>query len=511
MMDHEFISTKGRLRVGRSHRSPSPADVLPLVDTRLVNPQIAGLAPDGSALLALVGDYSATSYPLWSIPLPAGEPRRLGNLEMWGAGVLPDGRITFGKGTDLFVADKDGSNPHKLVSVAGYIWDPSVSPDGTRIVFRMASGQTTSLLEVATDGTGLRTILKADHDESLGSGAWSSDGAYFVYPVEHGRGSDLWALPMQTGIFHRSREPIRLTNGPLAYAGATPSRDGKQIFAIGTKRRGELVRYDAKSQQFVPFLSGISAISPRFSKDGQWVAYVSYPDHTLWRSRSDGSERRQLTYPPMEVAWPFISPDGTKVAFASCCYQTYVIDMDGGPPQLISKLTSVAHFSPDQNSLITTGLIEGMHPGDKYTLELRTFDFRTGKISVVPSSEGKLGGQWITQDTIVAGTQGERKLVTFDFKTQEWSDLIAGDFVNWAVSPDGKYLTFTTGGPDPKVQRLRFADRQIETITSLKDLRRVVDSVQIGGTQVNVAPDGSPVFTRDVGTQEIYSLTVKWP
>ena len=52
-----------------------------------------------------------------------------------------------------------------------------------------------------------------------------------------------------------------------------------------------------------------------------------------------------------------------------------------------------------------TGLIEGMHPGDKYTLELRTFDFRTGKISVVPSSEGKLGGQWITQDTIVAGTQ----------------------------------------------------------------------------------------------------------
>jgi hypothetical protein len=130
---------------------------------------------------------------------------------------------------------------------------------------------------------------------------------------------------------------------------------------------------------------------------------------------------------------------------------------------------------------------------------------------VVSSSEGKLGGQWITEDTIVAGTQGERKLVTFDFKTQKWSDLAAGNFVNRAVSPDGKYLTFTTGGPDPKVQRLRFVDREIETISSLKDLRRVVDSVQIGGTEVSVAPDGSPVFTRDIGTQEIYSLTVKWP
>ena len=83
----------------------------------------------------------------------------------------------------------------------------------------------------------------------------------FRVSVEHGRDSDLWALPMQTGIFHRSRAPIRLTNGPLHYSSVRLSRDGKQMFAIGTKRRGELVRYDVKSHQFVPFLSGISAIS----------------------------------------------------------------------------------------------------------------------------------------------------------------------------------------------------------------------------------------------------------
>ena len=101
------------------------------------------------------------------------------------------------------------------------------------------------------------------------------------------------------------------------------------------------------------------------------------------------------------------------------------------------------------------------------------------------------------------------KFVTFDFKTQKWSDLVAGNFVNWNVSPDRKYFYFTTGGTEPTVQRIRFADRQVETITSLKDLRRVVDSV--ARTQINVAPDGSPVFTRDIGSQEIYALTVKWP
>jgi len=59
--------------------------------------------------------------------------------------------------------------------------------------------------------------------------------------------------------------------------------------------------------------------------------------------------------------------------------------------------------------------------------------------------------------------------------------------VNRLVSPDGRYLYFTTGGTEPKALRLRFADHQIETITSLKDLRRVVDLL-VGATQIDVAP-----------------------
>jgi DNA-binding winged helix-turn-helix (wHTH) protein/Tol biopolymer transport system component len=482
------------------------------VDTRLINPQIAGLVADGSALVAMVGGFTDAVYPVWSIPLPAGEPRRLGSLQILAAGVLPDGSIAFSAGTDLYIADKDGSNPRKLVSVAGAISDPSVSADGRRLVLKMAGHETDSLLEVATDGTGLRTLVNAHHpNESFGIGAWSSDGKYFVYPVEHGRSSDLWALPMQTSLFRRSREPFQLTNGPLFYSSARPSSDGKHIFAIGTKRRGELLRYDRKSHQLVPFLSGISAVSPTFSKDAGWVAYISYPDHTLWRSRSDGSERRQLTYPPMEVALPFISPDGTKVAFNTSGYEVYVISMQGGVPQKIKSDSSAANFSPDQNLLLLTSLIDGRRPGQGEFLELRIFDLRTGTMTTVPSSQGRLGGVWITQDSIVAANQDTTKLLVFDRKTEKWQELLAGNFVNWAVSPDRKYLMFTTGGLEPRLQRLRFIDRHVEDIAGLKDLRRVVDSVQMSGTQVSVAPDGSPVFTRDVGTQELYSLTLKWP
>jgi hypothetical protein len=38
-----------------------------------------------------------------------------------------------------------------------------------------------------------------------------------------------------------------------------PSRDGRRVFAVGWKPQGELVRYDAGSGHFVPYLSGISA------------------------------------------------------------------------------------------------------------------------------------------------------------------------------------------------------------------------------------------------------------
>ncbi|HEY4931874.1 MAG TPA: protein kinase [Terriglobales bacterium] len=439
-----------------------------LVDTRLVDPQLAALAPDGSELLALPGEDWAS--PLWSIPLPAGEPRRLGSAEVSDASYLPDGRILFAKGKDLYIADKEGSNPHKLVSAPGPILYPSVSLDGKRIVFSMFSylspGES-SLVEIAADGTGLRTIGNTSQNGCCGT--WSSDGKYLVYRVWKTNASDFWALPMQTGLFHRSGEPIRLTAGPMSYTGACQSRDGKQMFAIGTKRRGELVHYDMNAHQFLPFLSGISAVSPTFSKDGKWVAYTSYPDNTLWRSRSDGTERSQLTYPPMAVSYPFISPDGRKVAFSTSRREIYVISMDGGLPQrVVERNSAAANWSPDGNLLVFNSWIEDMHAGETPLWGWKILDIRTGKTSVVPFSHDKGGARWVTQDTLVASTEGSTKFMSFDFKSQKWTELATGNFVNWAVSPGGKYLVFTTGGAEPKAQRLRFTDRQIETIVSYR-------------------------------------------
>jgi hypothetical protein len=122
-------------------------------------------------------------------------------------------------------------------------------------------------------------------------------------------------------------------------------------------------------------------------------------------------------------------------------------------------------------------------------------------------------GQWVGEDTLVADPMNAAKLMIFDIRTQKWSDLVPGKLpgsvVNWAHSPDYQYVYYTTGGAEPKAMRIRLSDHKVETIASLKDLRRALGPD--GNTEISVTPDGSAIFTRDTGTQEIYALTLKWP
>jgi DNA-binding winged helix-turn-helix (wHTH) protein/Tol biopolymer transport system component len=496
------------------------------VDTGFALPFVAGISRDGSALLVwVVPELSRSDGPeeaLWSKPLPAGEPRRLGRPGPTGADAFPDGRIVFSQlalekdptvtewtsdlkdqewRTDFLIADKDGSIPHRLFSLPGTFYDVSVSPGGQRILLTQQLNDDRTLFELEANGTGLREIRKLGSDER--NFRWSSDEKYLVYQSGTGRQSDIWLLPMKTGPFRRPGEPIRLTNGPMPYSDPCPSRNGKQIFVLGTQRRGELVRYDMISHAFKPFLSGISATDPTFSRDGKWVAYASYSDHTLWRSRGDGTERLQLTFPPMDVGFPSISPDGTRVSFFTNKGDLFVIGMEGGMPRKVSDDGFFASWSPDGNYLF----YPTPYPGEPFKIT----DVRTGKATAVPLLKDFEGGFWLTQDILVSRNQKHTNFVTFNLKTLKFDDLGPGPFgeiENFMISPDGKYICFTTGGAEPMAMRIRVGEHKLETIASLKDFHRVVD---YGGTQINVAPDGSPVFTRDTGYQEVYALNVRWP
>jgi len=479
---------------------------------------IAGLAPDNSALMVF---GTGAMRGLWLQPLPGGQPRRLGEISPDDAGFFPDGRIVFVSGPALYAAEKDGSRPRKLVDFAGSGGWPSVSSDVKRIRFTIEGDDLSfSLWEAGIDGTGLHQLLKGwNASPSECCGKWTKDGRYFVFQsLREGRW-DLWALSDQRSWLRRSpREPFRLTNGPLSYALPCPSRDGDEIFAVGWKRRGELVRYDAKAERYVGYAGGPSAVESRVTRDGTWVVYVSYPDQTLWRSRPDGSGRLQLTYPPLRVYLPDISPDGKKVAFAGWLSSErdlglYVTSIESGVPERISQGGVSATWSPDQRFIAFTARAEGKHQLEKDFLQEYIVDLGTKQVSSLPDSVGLSQPFWRDARTLLALQMSTAKIMSYDLKTQKWSEFSQIPFGPWTPSPDGQHL-YTDHVPDAsgraQVVRLRLSDKKMEAVLSLKGIRAVADD-QDGSIHVGVTPDGSVLLTRDMGTQEIYAVKVKWP
>ena len=393
----------------------------------------------------------------------------------------------------------------RATSYEGWAGMPSVSPDSKRVAFFAARKDFgIDIWEIGIDGAYAYRVLIGGQDgnpKQVFSPKWTPDGKYlgFVAGGIVGR-SDLWVLPERGPFLRSNSKPLRLTHGPLSYTSFTLSRDGKQIFAAGRQMRGELVQYSSSLREFVPYLNGISALIASFSKDGKWFAYVSYPDYELWRARGDGSDRLRLTSSPHPVFCPRISSDGSKVLF-STDESTFFVCMNGGTPQKLNDLVGCSEWSPDGNLIGYSSRTAGKNQGEKDSWQASIQDVRTGVVTVLPHSEGRLGGWFFTQDTMLGITEDWLNFVLFNFTIKEWSQLYASPerIENFYLSPDSKYLYFTTLGKEPKAQRLRFSDHAVETVTRLDNLHRIEDA------DICVAPDGSLLTTRDLGGQEIFT------
>jgi len=482
----------------------------------LKQPGLLDLSREGTELL-VANDEGIGLPSLWVQPVAGGSPRRVGSVLADDARFGADGTsIIYGNGHDVYSVSRDGSSPRKLLTVDGdRPYSFQFSPDVRTFRFSASDTQIDSMaiMEAAADGTGLHKMFPGC------LGKWTSDGRFFIFENRREGRLDLWALPEARSFHWRKRDdtPIQLTAGPLNFEDPLPSKDGKEVFAIGGSHRAEVIRYDSRSGQFVPYLSGISAEGLAFSRDGQWVTYVSYPDGTLWRSKVDGSERRQLTFPPLRVLLPRWSPDGQQIAFNALlpgvAMNVYLVSSEGGTPQRIlpSEQSQVdANWSPDGNSLVF-GTLRGHLPVST-TLPIYTIDLRSKRVSTLPGSSGLYSPRWSPDGRYIAAITTEHpfKLMLFDFATQKWTEAFGFEMGYPSWSRDGKYIYFQDShNQDERIVRFRLSDRKIENIVDLKDVGRLTTGTIV--PWFGLAPDDSPLFARDISTQEIYALEMDWP
>ncbi len=473
------------------------------------------ISSDGTQFLLVQGKGVPPTGPLWSLAVTGGSARRLGDINATTAAFSPDNSLlAFSRSGELYLAQADGSSQHKIATINGVISDLVWSLDGRRLRFSSSDGFGPGIgqhmmWEVNVDGSELHRLLAKWHTPpNECCGQWTVDGKYFVFQSE----GQIWALPRGNRYFSPHPQPIRLTSSPMSLHSPVPSKDGTKLFVVGKTYRGELSVFNTKTGHFQPFLDGISAEYVSFSRDGQWVAYVTYPQGALWKSRVDGSDKVQLTFSPYKPTMPEWSPDGRTILFFEYPRSSvqparvYELASAGGSPRALlpsdPNNEQDATWSPDGLKIAFAGDATDA-ARSKASPAIKILDLTNGKVTPVPGSQGLFSPRWSPDGRWIAAlTSDSRTVELYDVRTQQWSVLSTGTvgWVNWSHESNAVYLLDFTGRGS--VIRVSLATKQVERVADLSDF---VTTGQFGGA-LALTPKDEPLLLRDTGTQDVYSL-----
>jgi len=485
---------------------------------------IYAISPDFSELLVANGVGGRPDPAIiWSQPLPAGTPHRVGNIHASAACYTPDGtQILYADGDSLLTINRDGSNPRELAKVPSEMSKVHgvalrglrYSPDGKRIRFHIGGwpSDTSSLWEMEANGRNLHALLPNWKEASSQCcGNWSPDGHYYFFQGRQGNDQAIWIMPEHRYTFAGGPgKPSRLVSGPLRVGSPVPSIDGKKLFVVGEERRVEPVRYDSKTHRFESYLNSISTTAFEFSPDRKWIAYVSYPDMSLWRSRVDGTDKTQLSLPPVRAFLPHWSPDGSKIAFMDVQlgrpWTVWLISSSGEPLQ--SFPGADPNWTPDGRSIVWT--LSNLYAKVPYAGIFR-LDVDSGKTNPIPNSEGRQSSRLSPDGRYIAAfSEAATELLLFDSKTQQWSILAKSELLAFNLwSPDGKYVYMRDNPGSPRIVRVHIPDGRMEEVVSLKGFPQAAGDPSVGW--FGLTPDNEPILIRDRGIQEIYALDLDLP
>jgi len=476
--------------------------------------QVWDVSPDGVNLLISQRETGELAREFWNARALGGSQHHLGAAV--DAAFSPDGNsvVYSTREGELRIVRSNGTEERKLAEVGGAARDLSWSPDG-RVVRFERNGR---LWEVSSSGSNLHQLLPAWQPSSLKCcGRWTPDGHFFLFGSGDSwvRGNQIFVLDERRNLLRQPpAEPYQLTSGPINWGAPIPSRDGRTVFAVGRSYLGELVRLDVSSKQLQPYLKGISAEFLSFSPNGKWLAYVTFPDGILWRADRDGSNPVQLTEPPLDPLNPQWSPDSSRILFgnlvpSAASATSYVVLSEGGsPPQRILSQEpdnqTDPGWSPDGRKVV----FACGKPRGQRAEHLSMLDMETRAVTLVPGSEGFRSPRWSRDGRyLLALSYTPPCLRVFDFETGQWSGLpIQGDVNFPSFSHDGKYIyALDHLAADRFIFRISVAGGEAERIFDLKD----VNITGLLTFSMSLDPTDAPLLLREMGSSEIYALTLE--
>lgn len=221
-------------------------------------------------------------------------------------------------------------------------YDPSLSPDGSRMVYVSVIEGREQLVIASTDGTRATQITRGsiDHEDP----AWSPDGRRIAFTyVAHGEERIALMNVDGTGVELLTPATMR-----AIHPSWTP--DGTRLLFCTdddlhppAKNASDLYALDLRTRALTRIMTGGVNTFPVMSPDGKRIAFrrmLGEINSEVFVANADGSDARNLTNHPAFDGWPSWSPDGKRIAFASnrnAAYQIWVMNADGSAPRLLAN------------------------------------------------------------------------------------------------------------------------------------------------------------------------------
>ena len=240
-------------------------------------------------------------------------------------------------------------------------YDPTLSPDGRRMIFLKLIEGREQMFVANVDGSGERQL---SHDSTdLEDPAWSPDGREVAFVrIEGGRNS-LEVMDIASGQRRRLSPPAQSPIHPAWMP------DGRAILYCTNddldpprKNAAEIYRVELASGRIATVVSGGVNTYPVPSPDGRRIAFRKMIgiNSEVFVADADGGNLKNLTDHPAFEGWPAWSPDGRRIAFAAnrnSSYQIFVMDADGGKVTLVANTEGRAtapKWSPDGGTIYFT-------------------------------------------------------------------------------------------------------------------------------------------------------------
>jgi Tol biopolymer transport system component/DNA-binding winged helix-turn-helix (wHTH) protein len=276
------------------------------------------LTPDGKSILVVQGQAESNIWIAPADDLQAARQITFGsagqNNGWYGVDWTPDGKIIYsawiGENSTIWQMDASGSNSKQLTPIGFRDEQPTVTADGSVIVFQSNRSGKSELWRMSPEGDDLRQLTNSENISSEPN--VTLDGNWIYYMNDHGGETSVWRVSVNGGqsaevIGTGSSDPRVSPDGKYVACGY--AKDGKTSLAILPIDGGQPVKlFD------LPKTSNLHN-SVRWTADGKFITYRDWANG-LWKQNVDGGEPQRLAGLPeeklMTYAW---SRDGKQLAF----------------------------------------------------------------------------------------------------------------------------------------------------------------------------------------------------